>query len=177
MINLIPSEGHRVVKREYMYRAGATLSFLFGCVAVILGVAHVPTYVLVGAQIHSMALVSEKERIEEQMLATATHEISDITKILTQLKKQQETISPSHAIATLEERAPQGISFKTFLIQEVKGRIDTIQVQGTATTRETLVSFKRAVENTDLFEAANIPIADLARDVNLPFTLTVTVAP
>lgn len=177
MINLIPPEGHKVIKREYVYHVIATLSFLFGGVVIILGVAHIPTYVLVGAQIHSMTLSSEKERTEEQILTTVAHEISDVAKILIQLKGTDEAISSSHVISTLELSAPDGISFKTFSVQEVKGRIDSIQVQGIATTRETLVSFKRTVEETELFAEANVPIADLARDINLPFTLTVTVAP
>ncbi len=54
MINLIPTEGQKKLQREYQVRVVVIFSMLFGFVFLFLGVALVPTYVLVGAQMSSL---------------------------------------------------------------------------------------------------------------------------
>ncbi len=174
MINLIPPAGHKAMKREYILRVGATYAFLFGLVCIVLGVAYVPTYVLVKAQIDTMSIITERERGEEEKLNQIEHEIRTVHEALTQLQSVKESITPSEAIGAIEKVTPFGISFKTFTVSETKGDITAIQIQGTATTREILIRFKREVEAHELFSTAEVPISDLAKDVNLPFTMTVS---
>lgn len=174
MINLIPPAGHRVVKREYILRVGATYAFLFGLVCFVLGVAYVPTYVLIKAQIDTMSIVTERERGEGETLKIIENEIRMTHEVLTQLQSVKDSITPSDAIGAIEKATPTGVSFKTFTISETKGNITAIQVQGVATTRETLIRFKRDVEELEIFSTAEVPISDLAKDTNLPFTMTVS---
>ena len=177
MINLIPPEGHREVKREYYLRVGATLALLFAGVAIFLTVALIPTYVLVRAQIEAFALEAKQESDTEGVFESAEGEVKTAMKVLSQLKAVPETVFVSAIIDEIQERTSSSIVLKTFYVDAVGGVIEKIQVQGVADTREALAELKGALESSDTFLSAEVPIADLARDADLPFAITVTLAP
>jgi hypothetical protein len=177
MINLIPPEGHKAVKREYILRVGATLAFLFGWAIIFLTVALVPTYVLINAQINAFELEDGGEGEKEDLFKKAQGEVNAIETVLAQLKTTAPTVSASVVIAEIQKRAPANIVFRRFSFVETKGVINTVQVQGVAPTRESLAQLKSALEVSEMFRSAEVPIADLARDAELPFVITVTVSP
>ena len=81
----------------------------------------------------------------------------------------------SIAIEEIEKIADGSIAFRSFSIGEpgLNGIIQ-IQAQGVAPTREILVKFKTDILASESFKTAEIPISDLAQDVNLPFVMTIT---
>jgi hypothetical protein len=174
MINLIPPEGQKVLKREYIFRVGGTIAGLFGVVCLLLSVALVPTYVLIGAQIKGSLAEVEKEGGENEAFVKADEEVKETKALIRQLKTFAPTLSMSDVVEEITHVAPGGILFRTFLVEDKAGKILNIQAQGTASTREVLAQLKSALEASPLFEEAEVPIADLARDVNLPFTITIT---
>lgn len=174
MINLIPPEGHVIMKREYFLRVGATLLLLFSGVAVLLAVAQIPMYVLIDAQLKSLDLEASQENKNEQALKDAESEVKSIKEILAHIKATSTPITTSMVIDEIENRAPEHIFFKSFYIDAPQGVIEKAQIQGTAPTRETLVQLKGLLEASDMFEKAEVPISDLARDTDLPFAITVT---
>lgn len=173
MINLIPEEAESVVKREYVFRVGGTISLLLGAVFLVLTIALIPTYVLIGAQITTSVRQAEESGLSEEF-ARADSEVKTARNLLRQFTGDVPAVFGSTAIEEIRAAAPSGISFRFFRIEEEKGVLKKVHVQGTASSREALASFRAAVEQSDLFAAAEVPIADLARDVNLPFTMTVT---
>ncbi len=173
MINLIPPGGHAVMRREYLLRVSATVSFLFTGVFVFLTIALIPTYVLVEAQINTFAL-DERDNSKEDALKNAEAEVSRVKAILTQLKSTPDTITASDVIDEVRKSASPNIFFKTFDVNASAGIIESIHVQGIAPTRETLAGLKRALEESKIFLRAEVPISDLARDADLPFAITIT---
>lgn len=173
MINLIPPEAERVVKREYLFRVGGTLSLLVGATFVVLTVALVPTYVLIGAQINTSVRETETSG-EDEAFREADAEVKTTRELVRQLGGETKGPRTSEAIEAIEALAPAGITLSTFIVEDGKGTIVRVQIQGTATSRETLASYRTAIEGSPLFAKAEVPIADLARDVDLPFTITVT---
>lgn len=171
MINLLPPEGHRAVKQEYFFRMGASVLLLFSCVGIFLTIAFVPTYVLVGAQIKTFEGV-ERNNSKSAVSETTESEMNDTENLLRQLSKTSESRTAGSIIADIEKTAPPAISFKTFRIESVKGTT-TIQVQGVAETRGSLAEFKKALEASDSFAKADVPISDLAKETDLPFMLTI----
>jgi hypothetical protein len=169
MINLLPPEGHRAVKQEYFFRAGASVLLLFSCVGIFLTVAFIPTYVLVGAQIKAFE-GTEKSNPDTSVVTEV--DMKETEDLLKQLKKTSEQQTTNSLIKKIEETASSEIMFKTFRIDMNKGTT-TIQVQGIAETREALAQFKNALVATDVFEKADVPISDLARETDLPFMITI----
>lgn len=174
MINLIPPEGQKVVKREYIFRVGGTLAFLFGGVLVALAIAFIPTYVLVDAQIKTLLAEAKRDKVEAESFAEADAEVKMTKSLIRQLRSLPPGIMVSGAIGVIQNLAPFGVTLGTFVVDEKDGKIESIKVQGTATTREALIRFKNALEASDMFAKAEVPIADLARDIDLPFMITLT---
>lgn len=176
MINLIPPEGQKILRWEYVFRVGGTLGALFGGIFLMLAVALVPTYVLIGAQIKSSLAEAKKDNGEREAFAKADEEVKTTKALIRQLKSSVPPLTMSEAIEEINRVVPKGISFKTFVVDDKGGKILKIQAQGTATTREVLAELKSSLEASALFEKAEVPIADLARDVSLPFTITITLS-
>ncbi len=177
MINLIPPQGHKVVKREYTLRLGAALAFLFAGVLLLLSVALIPTYVLVGAQIEAFEFETAQEVGDAEALKNAEKEVRTMKNVLTQMKTTVTSTPMSKVIAEIQANAPKTIIFKNFSINTTKGVVTTVQVQGVSPTREALAQLKDALIASPIFEKAEVPISDLARETDLPFTLTVTLSP
>ena len=174
MINLLPPTGHKIVKQEYFFRVGSSLCLLFASVNILLTIALVPTYVLVDAQVKSLEAESPEEGASADASKASDAEIKKTQQILKQLKTTKESVLSSTAIAEIQKYAPDTIAFSNFQVATSKGAIDSIQVQGVAPTREVLSHFKEALEQTEVFQKAEVPLSDLAKDTNLPFALTVT---
>ena len=150
---------------------GASVLLLFSCVGIFLTIAFIPTYVLVGAQIKTFEGV-EKNNAEHTESGTTESEVRATESLLKQLGKTTESRTAGAIIKEIEETAPPTVSFKTFRIESVKGTT-TIQVQGVADTRESLARFKNALEASDSFDKAEVPISDLAKETELPFMITI----
>lgn len=176
MINLIPPAGFKVLKREYLLRVGATCCFLSGGVLLVFTVTLAPTYILTRAQVGEYQARVDGVGDEAKVFADAQKEAETTQTLLLQLQMGTSSLRASHIVREIEQSTPEGIIFTTFSIQNIKGVAKTIQVQGTASTRETLIQFKNHIEASDVFLKADIPIADLARDVDLPFAIAITLA-
>ncbi|QQR64766.1 PilN domain-containing protein [Candidatus Kaiserbacteria bacterium] len=175
MINLIPPAGYKVLKREYLLRIGASFSFLMAVVLFILTVSLAPTYILTSAQIADYETRISSVEDEAAVFKEAERQVTEAHIVLAQLQTTGNTVVTSDILHEIENVAPEGISFKTFSISASgQNATQTVQVQGVAPTREALVQFKNALENTTLFDKAEVPIADLARDANLPFAITIS---
>jgi hypothetical protein len=49
-----------------------------------------------------------------------------------------------------------------------------VVVSGVAANRTGLTAFKNAIESDKLFKLATIPLSELAKDKDIPFTLSIT---
>jgi len=108
------------------------------------------------------------EIVEEDMVRTEA--------ILTELRKVPNTPQMSVLIREIESAANRGISFRNFSLQSDPKALTPIVVQGTASRREDLVALKQAIEAHELFASAEVPLADLAKEREVPFTITITLA-
>lgn len=174
MINLIPPEGHTALKREYCIRVVSTLALLFGAVFLLLTVAYVPAYILMNAHIKSLELEVHEAFVLGDTFKNAEVEVRLTQSVLEKLKAQTPLVSGSEAIEEIERMVKGGITLRNFSIQQVNGRIERVHVQGVAPTREALAQFKNSIGASPMFLSGEVPIADLARELNLPFAMTIT---
>lgn len=173
MINLIPPEGHRVAKREYLLRVGATFGFLFGVTLLLITIAHIPMYVLVDAQIQNIDASVAQYKDNRETTREIDEEVERTKAVLGQLSSVVDAVSVTTLLSEVRRVAPDNITLKSFMIKTDDAGDMSIYVQGIAPTREALATFKVALEGTEMFEEAHIPISDLARDTNLPFAITI----
>ncbi len=176
MINLIPPEGHKAARHEYLFRVSAAIALLIAGVGLFLTVALIPTYILIGVQTNEVTQQLTQNSGTEEILKKADSETKRSNEIMSQLKKSSTTVDMSELVEEVERLAPSTITFKSFTIDATKGALQKLQVQGEAPTREILAKFKTELETSSLFMKAEIPIADLARNIDVPFAITITVA-
>lgn len=174
MINLIPPQGHSALHHEYILRVGALYGFLLGGVLVAGTVLMIPTYVLTGSQLEAVRSDNSENAEATQSFSRASDEIKTANAVMSQLKVNEESVAYSAIIEEIVRSAPSGITFNTFQIRPAEKESTDLTVQGLASTRNALATFKSALEVSPLFEKAEIPISDLARDTNLPFVVTIT---
>ncbi len=174
MINLIPHKGHVALKHEYTLRVGTVYGFMLSGVFLASTALLVPTYVLTSTQLE--AAQHESSDINETRAAfdAAFGEIKVANTIMAQLRKEQDVTAISTVVEEIVKLAPREVTFTTFQTERVGVRMNEVRVQGIAKNRIALASFKNALESSPLFLQAVVPIADLARDTDLPFVITIT---
>lgn len=173
MINLIPPHGHTALKHEYLLRVASVYGFLFSGVLIASTILMIPTYVLTSSQLSGA--MDESSRVVETKRAfdTAFEEIKEANTIMAQLRRESNAIPATTLIEEIVRVTPLGIEFNAFHVTKENELPSKIQVQGVATNRSALASFKNTLEASPFFLSALVPIADLARDTNLPFLVTI----
>ncbi len=176
MINLIPPQGHSALRHEYMLRIASMYCFILGGVLVASAALMIPTYVLTSSQLEAVRSDNSENHETTQAFSRASEEIKTATAMMSQLRVTESAIVYSTIIEEIVRSAPNGIAFTTFQGRPEEDELTQITIQGLASTRNALASFKNALESSVMFEKADIPISDLARDTNLPFVVTVTLS-
>lgn len=174
MINLIPPKGHTALMHEYVLRVISVYGFMLAGVFLASAALMIPTYVLTSSQLTGAQ--SESSKVEETKAAfnEAFGEIKVANTVMAQLKKEVDVTPVSTVVEEIVRLAPRGIQFTTFMVAKEGNVLTEIQVQGIASDRSTLSSFKNTLEASAYFSQALVPISDLAHDTKLPFVVTVS---
>ncbi len=176
MINLIPPSAQKQVTHEYWLRVVSIWLFLLGTACLIVAIFNAPVYVLVQSQLSTFLQEftlannqSETFKSSEATIAKA----NDIAKLLT----KSEQVTPfSEIIEELETEARivGGVTINTFSLARKDGAIAPIIISGVASTRSQLSQFKDTLEKNPRFESAVLPLASLAKDRDISFSITLT---
>lgn len=174
MINLIPKAARNKVKLEYWVRVASVWSFLFAAALLAATTLMIPLYILTTAELE--AIQSERQRnLASEAEYTETQEAIEAANALTaRLIRSPQRIEATRIVDTVNERIGGGIELRNFILRGLDGKEVSVQVQGTAADRESLAAFRDRLERAPLFRTAHVPISDLAREVNLPFVVTLS---
>jgi preprotein translocase subunit YajC len=176
MINLIPPIGQAALKHEYILKVVTCHAFLLAGVFLAGSVLLIPSYVLVQSQLKSERSQSEEVMVTQNEFKGIQAELERAQELLVYVQPGDAVISASGLFETVVQTATPGITFKAFEVVPVEGVVSVVTVLGVAKNRTELAAFKNAVEDLPLFETATIPLSDLAKEENLPFALTLTLA-
>ncbi len=139
--------------------------FTWFCFLIILG-----SYFVISQQIILLKTknLEKTDRIaasvKNETDATSVNEIAD--KIL---KIKSETVFPETVLNIITSAKTPGISIARYEINLEKG---DIQVIGTSTDRESLISFKQNLEKSSAVHDVQIPLTNFENVTNLEFTLS-----
>lgn len=180
LINLLPPERQRALAKEYFIRLGVVAALLLTVLTVAAGILLLPTYVFLSqntaakrAQLTSVesVLSSADEEAMSGRLAALANEASRLVVL--------EREPPASAIirAVLDIPRP-GVVLSEFRYVRAEGKApEMLAVSGTASTREALRSYQLALQGAPFTSAANLPVSAYAKDSNISFTITLTLAP
>ncbi len=178
MSNLIPPQGHQSVAREYIMRIFSVYGFLLAAVLLALCALVVPTYALVNTQLNINASQGTPGNDVNTVFRDAETSIQHANELVAQLATPSKSVHASEILKEIKKSAREDIIFKNFQIQQTQEKDErriTVSVQGIARSRGALARLKENLEASPLFEHAEVPISDLARDAELPFAMTLIV--
>lgn len=173
MVNLLPRDSKTHILRRYYIRF---ISYFFIALAgvFLLGAGlSVPSYFLAKSEaetslryldtLKQTADVRERAKASEQMMILAER-----TSIL-------EAYAYAPAVAPLLEEisklVPKGVVVTAIAIERDSATAGTIMLQGRAETRSALLTFAEQLDQSELLQAVEVPLDQLAIDTNLEFSL------
>ena len=168
MINLIPNEEKKTMVEGFYYRIAATFIIALGLTMVILFSILLPSYVL---------SVEKKNFINDKLSLQETEPVSsddkEVTMFINNLDKKLSLFENTEKSKfVFSERKISEISY----VNNKDTGIMTVSISGTAPNRETLLSFRRALEDSAIFKNVDLPISNFVKGSNIKFSLNLTPA-
>lgn len=172
---LLPEIEERTLKREYKTRLFIVL-LLFLSLSVVAGIIFLlPSYMLSYSQ-ESKAIenasVVEKGR-QERGIAQVEKELTLSQKTIDLLLGNMNPVKNSLVIQEIISNRPSGAGINSFNISKAEGTSTPITaiIQGKADSRESLIEFKKNLENDETISKVELPISDLAKNKDISFSI------
>jgi len=176
MINLIPQKEKRSILVEYWVRVVTVWLTLWAVALFVSAGILLPAYVLIGSQVSvyetSAAQASQK---------VATYE--NVSESLTRASQQAKVVIDelyvpvfSDYISLFEGLQGEGVEISKIKLNRDENGIAPVSLVGIASDRRTLASFRDRLLADEHITSVDLPISNLARDVDINFTITVTLA-
>lgn len=174
MFTLLPEEYKRKIVKDYRGRL-LQLGLILFIGAVCVGIALlVPSYALVNSK--EEELTAEKTMHEVEIAAkNSTNLVEALSSIKTDLAVlQKEDMVPTQIIELILAQKTGGIKIDSLHYILVSDKAGSLNVSGTALLRKELTAFAKALEGVPGIIYVDLPISNLAKDSNLPFSIQIS---
>ena len=172
MINLIPPAAYRQIVREYWARVITVGLFLLGSAFAVALVTLIPSYYLISIQMHVVENV-----VSESTEKLATYDVSESE--LTVATERAQLLAGGGAVpfteyqTTIERLAGSQVHVTSVSFTRGLSKLGTVSISGTAKNRQGLASFRDALEAEKDFIRVDLPISNLIKDQDIPFTIQI----
>jgi Tfp pilus assembly protein PilN len=173
MYKLLTEEEKIKIEGEYKSRRIVLMMLFLVALLLVGSIGLLPSYIIAVSKEQD---ANSSLAALNQSLSGKTAEDLDIwlKEINTKIKlfaPSQDTDRPYEAFKDIIALKTEGIKINTFSYAKNKTNIE-FTLEGLAADRRTLVDFQNNLNSSDKFTSASIPVADLAKDKNIPFNLT-----
>ena len=174
MLNLLPQEEKKHLRREYMERLGVIiLGGVF--ITLFIGIALLlPSFFLSKAReevlmeqaaiTRDSVTLQEKETLEETLRAASQK--------LTILAREEGEVPLRLVFETILNHKTEGIALTELFYAESEDVV-TLSASGVAERRSDLLKFSGALREDPLFTNIQLPVSNLAEDRDISFTITI----
>jgi hypothetical protein len=169
--NLLPKDTKKNLRNEYVVRMVSMALFLMAAAVGVGAVSLVPTYISISSALDEAKILDEKEGNTTE--SSPLQELARAAMLLQTLNTKLSAEPMTEIMRGIISVHPDGIQITgvTFDRDPL-----TFSLQGNATTRDALVTYKKALEGHDRVTHVSSPISDLAKSSDLEFTLTLTLS-
>ncbi len=179
LTNLLPFERQQAFRRDYVVRLGVVSLVLVIALICVAALLLVPTYVF----------LTESTRAKETQLANVMSTLSSsddaaLSAQLTALSSRAATLtkladapSASATIRAMLAISRPGVTLSGFSYSSATTRPGTLAISGVAATRDALRMYQLALQSAPFARSADLPVSAYAKDTDITFTITVTLAP
>ena len=180
LTNLLPPERQRMLRRYYFIRLGVVATTLVILLILAAALLLLPTYVFLteSAKTEQDRIANTENTInssDEATLSSRLIELSNSTVALSALANTHPVSALMNNVLVIPR---PGIVLSGFDYGPGVGEsAGTLAVSGTATTRDALRNYQLALEGASFARSADLPVSAYAKDTEISFTITVTLAP
>ncbi|MBU6388429.1 hypothetical protein KGQ72_00925 [Patescibacteria group bacterium] len=178
--DLLPPERRAALARDYLLRLSVVSVLFVTALLLVAMLLLVPTYVLlVGSQsakeAHIATIESTLSSSNGTTLSARLTALSDNAATLSALAHLP---SASAIIRSVLAIARPGVTLSGLAYTPPAGKNSgALALSGVAATRDALRSYQLALQGTPSILSADLPVSAYAKDSNIAFTITVTLAP
>lgn len=141
-------------------------TILIASACIVAVVINVPAYVLVKSQLESYLQEYNQATLETESFKESEKDVVQSNELATLLMKSDAT-QFSEEMLHLDAQTKNGVHIMQFVFER-----DTIIVTGRADSREALSVFQKTLEADPRFTSATLPLSNLAKDRDIPFSIT-----
>lgn len=171
MTNLLPAQGKKRLKQQYWMRVATVFFIVAGIGFLVSAATLLPTYFYISFQSNALKNASaahQADTLSFREMDDAIELANDISVALTADQEyinvnevQKEIIAFSEGLATINNISIAKEEYVTSVV-----------VSGVAFDRESLVEFRDKAEAHRFFTYVKLPLSNLAKDQDIPFSLT-----
>jgi Fimbrial assembly protein (PilN) len=178
MINLIPKEEKKRMLVDFYCRF-AVLLLLMGSFSVfVASITILPAYFFSSMKnsVASLKLNTQKGKPLPVSDGQSLSEVKDINKKLEIVENAEESkflVSEKIISAIILEKTPN-IKITQIVYTNNPEADKNVNILGTASSRETLLSFQQSLEDSPAFKNVNLPISNFIKGSNIQFNLSLT---
>lgn len=178
MVNLLSKALIRARTRRYYARLITLLALVLTLVIGVGALLVLPSFFLARAAADESAryLAALEETVGLKERAGVTKAVGALVERVKTLKDFNTPIMVAYLIDLITGAAPRGITITSFSIDRT-GAGGRVVVSGSAATRDALLSFANALKSIKQFSGVALPVSSLARDKDVPFTLSFSYTP
>ncbi|HEU0080815.1 MAG TPA: hypothetical protein VFQ72_02210 [Candidatus Paceibacterota bacterium] len=172
MLTFLPRTYRIEVEREYRRRVYAVAAWLLALLMLVGAALVLPTYARLSSEKAAaeaaLRAASQSAGGDASLVDTRLADLQDKAKALDDLAARRSLVWAVERVAAAREQA--GVSITGLGIKR-GGGAGSISVSGTASSREALVAFTKALQAEPSFKDVSLPVSALAKSVSLPFSL------
>lgn len=176
MFNVLPDSLKKLIRQEYYFRLAIIVALAFIALQVIGLFLLLPSWVL--STYKEQEALSDVAAVHESPMENHLQSVSDtITQTNRTLAVMNTLLYPEAAplFQDILSRQPAGVHLTGFSYTLADDGTASIVASGNALTRNILVSFEKSLEKSSLFASVNLPVSNLAKDTDIPFSITLSV--
>lgn len=176
MVNLLPPEAKRQITFEYYVRVATVWLFLMTGAMCVLGALLVPISLLVKLQLNAYNETYTRVTADKSTFAEAEAQVLTANSVARELERAAAVTPLWDDIALVNNLAGPAIALESLSIARGTTGIASFVITGEAATRAELAAFRDRIKADERFADAALPLSNLAKDKEIPFSITISVA-
>lgn len=175
MINLIPNEEKKKMVRGFYYRAATVFLFALSITMLIASITLLPSYFFSREKksLNSKKLDTQAAQVGSLKDQEVFAAVSNLDRELTLIEKagKNKFLPSERVIKAIILRKVKDVKITQFSFNESREEMK-VGINGTASSRETLLLFRQALENDPSFKKVDLPISNFIKGSNIKFYLS-----
>jgi len=180
MLNLLPAQQKRELKKEYIFRLLSVILVVFSILSLLATALLFPNYMISKSKEAFFENELENFNKDNEDLSSENLEniIEEINQSLVLLNKNNNNnMSASDVVDIILKLKPNYIKIDQIFYTQKEGGINNIDIYGVAPDRKALNDFKTILEKSDKFSGIDLPISNFVKKTDVDFKITLNTKP